>query len=149
MARSAAAAPPGSEALPLKLSLLIGLVMTTVGFGYSGFVLYEHLVLGTTVRGWSSLVCFQLIFSGTTLTAVGLVGDYVALIYEEAKRRPLYVVGETLNFDPSAALIPRGLRLLPRDERERRSLNGTNRKHGGPTGPSSSAVDRPLGGSLR
>jgi hypothetical protein len=42
-------------------------------------------------------VCLQVIFSGAILMAVGLVGDYVARIYEEAKGRPLYVIGKTVN----------------------------------------------------
>ena len=93
MARFAWTAISSFSALPLKLSLVGGLVLTAVGLAYSAFVLYEALVLKTTVRGWSSLVCLQLVFSGATLTAVGLVGDYVARIYEESKGRPLYVAG--------------------------------------------------------
>jgi dolichol-phosphate mannosyltransferase len=55
------------------------------------------LVLKSVVQGWTSLVCIQIIFSGITLFAIGMVGDYVARIYEEAKGRPLYVVSATRN----------------------------------------------------
>ena len=41
--------------------------MTAAGLFYLGYVLYETLVLGTTVRGWSSIVCLQILFSGATL----------------------------------------------------------------------------------
>ena len=97
MARFAWTAVSSFSALPLKLSLVAGLSLTALGLAYSAYVLYETFVLQTTVRGWSSLVCLQLVFSGATLTAVGLVGDYVARIYEEVKGRPLYVVSDVKN----------------------------------------------------
>jgi len=112
MARFAWIAISSFSALPLKLSLLGGLLLTALGFLYGGFVLYETLVLQTTVRGWSSLVCLQLLFSGATLTALGLVGDYVGRIYEEVKGRPLYVVSEVANVIPPT-LPARGVCVAP------------------------------------
>ena len=91
------------SALPLKLSLYVGLLLTAIGLAYSSYVIFETLFLGTTVRGWSSLVCLQLIFSGATLTSLGLIGDYVARIYEECKGRPLYVLTDVLNLGPQGA----------------------------------------------
>ncbi len=114
MARFAWTAISSFSALPLKLSLGAGLLLTTLGIGYSAYVLYETLVLKTTVRGWSSLACLQVLFSGATLTAVGLLGDYVARIYEEIKGRPLYLVAEARNLPPAAAPPPRGVRLAAR-----------------------------------
>jgi dolichol-phosphate mannosyltransferase len=105
MARFAWTAISSFSALPLKLSLIFGLLLTALGLAYTGFVIYETLVLHSTVRGWSSLVCLQLLFSGATLTAIGLVGDYVARIYEEIKARPLYIVSETRNL-PEDIRIP-------------------------------------------
>jgi dolichol-phosphate mannosyltransferase len=113
MARFAWTAISSFSALPLKLSLAGGLLLTAFGLAYSVYVLYQKLVLGTTVPGWSSLMCFQLVFSGATLTAVGLVGDYVARIYEEIKGRPLYVVSEALNLDPGAAPPARAVYVAP------------------------------------
>jgi dolichol-phosphate mannosyltransferase len=107
MARFAWTAVSSFSALPLRLALYGGLLLSAAGALYSGYVVYETLVLQTTVRGWSSLVCLQLLFSGATLTAVGLVGDYVARIYEEAKGRPLYVVSEVWNIEPPGAAPPR------------------------------------------
>lgn len=103
------------SALPLKATLVGGLLLTAFGLIYTGYALFETLVLETTVRGWSSSICFQILFSGATLTAVGLVGDYVARIYEEVKGRPLYVVGEALNVPRSVATPPRGVRLGERE----------------------------------
>ncbi|MHC5544505.1 hypothetical protein ACYOEI_40260, partial [Singulisphaera rosea] len=121
MARFAWTAISSFSALPLKLSLVAGLLLSGFGVIYSGYVIYETLVLGTTIRGWSSLVCLQLVFSGATLTVVGLMGDYVARIYEEVKGRPLYVVSEVLNLAagsaPPARTICVASRPTPRDDR--------------------------------
>jgi dolichol-phosphate mannosyltransferase len=97
------------SAIPLKLSLYLGAAMTLCGLIYGLYVLYETLVLGTTVRGGNSLVCLQLLFNGATLMSVGLLGDYVARIYEEAKHRPLYVVSSAINVDPSTPPPRRGV----------------------------------------
>jgi len=99
MIRFAWTAISSFSALPLKLSLYGGLLLTLFGICYSAYVLYEAIALQTTVRGWASLVCIQILFSGATLTAIGLVGDYVARIYEEAKGRPLYVLSEVMNLE--------------------------------------------------
>ncbi len=114
MARFAWTAISSFSALPLKVSLVGGLLLTGFGLLYSVWVIYEAVVLKTTVRGWSSLVCFQLLFSGATLTALGLVGDYVARIYEEVKGRPLYVLTETMNLSADSSSPARALRLPPR-----------------------------------
>ncbi|XZE33945.1 glycosyltransferase family 2 protein [Pirellulaceae bacterium SH501] len=85
------------SALPLKISLYGGLILTSLGIAYSFYAVYVALFVSTTAPGWSSLICFQLLFNGATLVAIGLVGDYVGRIFEESKRRPLYVIAETAN----------------------------------------------------
>jgi polyisoprenyl-phosphate glycosyltransferase len=112
MARFAWTAISSFSALPLKLTLVGGLIMTAFGLFYSGWVIYESIVLKTTVRGWSSLVCIQILFSGATLTGLGLVGDYVARIYEEVKGRPLYVVTDAINLPANLGTPPRAVRLF-------------------------------------
>jgi glycosyltransferase involved in cell wall biosynthesis len=123
MARFAWTAISSFSALPLKLALFGGLLLSTAGALYSGYVIYETLALHTTVRGWSSLVCLQLLFSGATLTAVGLVGDYVARIYEEVKGRPLYVLSETVNVEPNGR-TPRRAVCLTREPGQAPALRG-------------------------
>jgi len=103
------------SALPLKLSLLAGLLLTAVGFASSAYLLFALLVGRTTLEGWSWLACLQVLCSGATLLAVGLLGDYVARIYEEIKGRPLYVVGEAKNLAPEATSPARGVLLDNRD----------------------------------
>ena len=70
------------SALPLRLSTTLGTFVTLFGLGYFLHTAssWPPLVAKTTIPGWTSLVCLQIVFSGTILTAVGLVGSYVARI---------------------------------------------------------------------
>jgi glycosyltransferase involved in cell wall biosynthesis len=95
------------SALPLKATMLAGMLMSSVGLLYVFYVCYAALVLRITAPGWSSLVCIQVICSGAILMAIGLVGDYVARLFDEAKERPLYVVQQAINFGPGLCEPPR------------------------------------------
>ena len=85
------------SALPLRLSTNFGFAVMLFGVGYLMYTVFAALIARTTIQGWTSLVCLQIIFSGAILTAVGVLGNYVARIYEESKHRPLYVVSATKN----------------------------------------------------
>lgn len=85
------------SAMPLRLTMGMGLTAVFLAFVYLIYAGVEALVLKHTVRGWASLVFLQCLLSGMTLISVGLIGDYVARIYQEAKGRPLYVVNHALN----------------------------------------------------
>jgi dolichol-phosphate mannosyltransferase len=97
MVRFAWTAITSFSALPLRLTLASGLSLTSAGLLYAGYAIYESFVVEATVRGWSSLVSLLIVFSGAILTAVGMVGEYVARIYEESKGRPLYVLAGSRN----------------------------------------------------
>lgn len=100
------------SALPLRLSTSAGLAVTLFGGVYFVYSVFTALVEKRAVPGWTSLVCLQVIFSGAILTAVGVLGNYVAKIYEEAKQRPLYVVSSANNLACETA-PPRGIVLAP------------------------------------
>jgi glycosyltransferase involved in cell wall biosynthesis len=85
------------SALPLRLSMALGILFSMCGLGYLIYTLWVVYVRGNVVQGWASVVVLQCLLSGTTLFVLGLVGDYVAKIFEETKLRPLYVVDRTFN----------------------------------------------------
>jgi len=97
MLRFAWTAVSSFSALPLRVSMAAGCLLSFFGFAYLLRVLYLALFTTSLVPGWASVVALQCIFSGVILLALGAVGDYVARTYEEAKNRPLYVVTETRN----------------------------------------------------
>jgi dolichol-phosphate mannosyltransferase len=87
------------SALPLRMSTLLGVFISLLGFILIGVVVYADVVLKAVVPGWTSIMAVQCFFSGITLLFLGLIGEYLAKIFDEQKRRPLYVVARTINVD--------------------------------------------------
>ena len=93
------------SALPLRISIAAGCILSCAGFVYLLWVLFQAIWTTNLVPGWASVVALQCTFSGVILLALGGIGDYLARTYEEAKQRPLYVVTETCNISE----LPRSL----------------------------------------
>lgn len=84
------------SAAPLRLATLLGFAGLLAGAGYASYAIYIGYVRGLGVPGWTSLVIVNIFFSGVVLVCLGLIGEYVARIFEEVKRRPLYLVSRKL-----------------------------------------------------
>ncbi|MCY7795169.1 glycosyltransferase family 2 protein [Bacillus spizizenii] len=84
---------------PLKLASYAGMLMSGAGFLYMFIVLYLKLFTDSTITGWSSLILIQLLFSGIVLLILGMIGEYIGRIYDEAKDRPLYIVQKSYGID--------------------------------------------------
>lgn len=80
--------------LPLKAVGVFGLIVAAVSFVYAAFALYEKIVLGITVEGWTSLLVGILFLGGVQLISIGVLGAYIARIFTQVKNRPLYFVQE-------------------------------------------------------
>jgi dolichol-phosphate mannosyltransferase len=88
--------------------------MTLMGALYFVYALYRALVAHATVPGWTSLVFLQIFFSGATLLSIGLMGEYLARVYDESKRRPLYIVRDAINLPGVDAPADRTVLVVPR-----------------------------------
>jgi polyisoprenyl-phosphate glycosyltransferase len=104
------------SALPLRVSTSGGFLVMLFGIGYLIFSVFSALITKTVVPGWTSLVCLQVIFSGAILMSVGILGNYVARIYDESKRRPLYVVSGAVNAPVEGISPQRGVILKSRTD---------------------------------
>jgi dolichol-phosphate mannosyltransferase len=120
MLRFAWTAITSFSALPLRFSVFFGFFVAACGLGYALYSVIAERFLKATVPGWTSLVCLNIVFSGVTLVAIGLVGEYVAHIYEEAKGRPLYVVSDSMNVNTVPPHIAKAVILTPSSEYETR-----------------------------
>ena len=80
--------------LPLKAVGVFGLIVAAASFVYAAFALYEKIVLGITVEGWTSLLVGILFLGGVQLVSIGVLGAYIARIFTQVKNRPLYFVQE-------------------------------------------------------
>ncbi len=96
----------GYSSVPIRIvSALGGLVMAFTS-AYLMVVLWKRLVSHTAITGWSSTLCVILFLGGTQLLFLGVLGEYISRIYDEAKRRPSYLVDERVNFTPPARWRP-------------------------------------------
>jgi polyisoprenyl-phosphate glycosyltransferase len=80
---------------PMRLVLWFGFLNFIAACGIGIYVL-RSMFLGNTVAGWVSIVLPMAYFSGATLLAIGLLGEYIGKIYEEVKGRPRYIIEKTL-----------------------------------------------------
>ena len=83
---------------PLRLALLVGSFISLAAFGFGIFALVAYFK-GNTVPGWASLIIAVMFLGGTQLLAVGLLGEYIASLFTESKRRPLFLVDRKINID--------------------------------------------------
>jgi dolichol-phosphate mannosyltransferase len=84
---------------PLKLSILIGGLLSLCSFALLLWVLYRRFFTDATITGWASLAVISLFFNGVILVMIGIIGEYIGRIYDETKARPLYIVGEKVGFE--------------------------------------------------
>lgn len=81
--------------IPLKLTYWLGFSAATFSLAWIVWVVVDKLWFGTPVRGWSSLMAVILFLGAAQLITIGIVGEYIGRIYDEVKKRPLFVVDET------------------------------------------------------
>lgn len=83
---------------PLKLASYVGALLSALSFCYLIVVLFQKLFMQeSTVQGWASILAVSLFFNGIILIMLGIIGEYIGRIYDEAKGRPLYIVRELKN----------------------------------------------------
>jgi glycosyltransferase involved in cell wall biosynthesis len=85
-----------SSSAPLTLASYVGLASALLGLLLGVAVVWEKLTQTTAVLGWASTVVIVLFLGGVQLSTIGLLGLYVGRIYDEAKRRPLYLLDRVL-----------------------------------------------------
>ncbi|MFZ1416361.1 MAG: glycosyltransferase family 2 protein [Defluviicoccus sp.] len=84
--------------LPLRVWSVIGAAISLLAFFYIVVRLIRVMVYGLDVPGYESLLAVVLFLGGMQLLSLGILGDYLARVFEEAKGRPLYVVRERFGF---------------------------------------------------
>jgi dolichol-phosphate mannosyltransferase len=79
------------SSLPLRLATRVGLFITFSGAVYLAWILVRFFLVRDAVPGWASLIGVTLVLGGSQLLFLGLIGEYLARVFEEVKGRPLYV----------------------------------------------------------
>lgn len=81
--------------MPLRMATYMGLFAAGLSFLMVLWVIFEAVVVGRTAPGWASLIVVSLFFGGVQLMSLGLLGEYIGRIYDEVRKRPLYIVSES------------------------------------------------------
>lgn len=81
---------------PLRMLSLVGVLLSLGAFLYGLIIVILHLLHGDPVQGWTTLITVILFFSGVNLISLGVVGEYVSRIFDEVKRRPVYLISNRL-----------------------------------------------------
>jgi dolichol-phosphate mannosyltransferase len=78
---------------PLKMATYLGYITSFVAFFYTCTVFIQK-ALGITVQGWATIMVGMLFLGGVQLICLGIIGEYIARIFNETKQRPMYLVEE-------------------------------------------------------
>ena len=86
----------GFTTAPLRLWLYIGAIVSMFSFVYAAVIVLQVLIYGIDVPGYASLITVVLFLGGVQLLSLGTIGEYLARLFVEAKRRPVYIVDEII-----------------------------------------------------
>ncbi|MBC6135402.1 glycosyltransferase family 2 protein [Listeria booriae] len=79
---------------PLKISSILGFIVSIAAFIYMIYIFIATLVTGNAVEGFPTLMIVILFLGGIQLISIGIIGEYLGRIFNEVKGRPLYFVEE-------------------------------------------------------
>lgn len=88
------------SSLPLRLASYLGFFTAGAGVLYILFAVLARLFVGHVPAGWASIIAIVLTVGGAQLMLTGILGEYLARVYDETKGRPLYVVDEAHGLSP-------------------------------------------------
>lgn len=85
--------------IPLRIWSLVGFTISLIAFLYALYIVTVTMISGVDVPGFATLVVAIMFFGGIQLLSIGILGEYIARIFNEVKRRPKYIVEKKLGFD--------------------------------------------------
>lgn len=80
---------------PLRIAVRFGFTMATISFFYGFYIIWRSFIFGSPIAGWSSLIVSLYFIGGIIIAILGILGIYIGKTFDEAKKRPLYIVRKT------------------------------------------------------
>lgn len=105
MVRFAVDAITSFSPAPLRLAIWFGVAAGAIAIGTALWALWAKFSGAYAVPGWTTIMIAVSLAASAQLLMTGILGEYVGRIYEEVKRRPLYLISEAVNAEPDAELI--------------------------------------------
>lgn len=88
------------SSIPLRMTSVLGFFTLLAGLLYAAYILFAKIAGWHVEPGWTGLMLTVLILGGVQLICLGVIAEYIGRIFEEVKRRPLYVVREEIGACP-------------------------------------------------
>lgn len=82
--------------MPLKVWTFVGVTISVIALCTALLFIIQTIVNGVDVPGYASLIVSVMFFAGVQLLSLGVLGEYIGRIFAEVKKRPLYIVAETI-----------------------------------------------------
>ncbi|WP_394951848.1 glycosyltransferase family 2 protein [uncultured Helicobacter sp.] len=82
---------------PLRIAFVVGSLISLFAFGYGIYRFVFTLLYGNLVPGYPSLIVLISFIGGIQLMLLGVIGEYIARIYEQVKMRPIYILEDLKN----------------------------------------------------
>ena len=79
---------------PLRIVSIMGIAVSLCAFIYLLYIIFLAIMWGNPVDGYPSLISAILFLGGIQLLALGIIGEYIGIIYTETKKRPIYYINE-------------------------------------------------------
>jgi len=83
-------------AVPLRAASAVGLLLSAAALVYGIWVIVEKILYDTIVPGWPTIVASIMFFSGVQLLFIGVLGEYLARVFDEVKARPNYIIARIM-----------------------------------------------------
>jgi polyisoprenyl-phosphate glycosyltransferase len=87
--------------LPLRIWGALGATIASISLAYGLFRVIRYFTHGADVPGFESIIVAVVFLGGIQLLCLGVLGGYISRIFDEVKRRPLYIVRQTYGIDGS------------------------------------------------
>ena len=88
--------------VPLRLTTYLGFAIALTTFVWGGFLFLRTLLFGNEVQGFPTLILTILLLGGAQLMALGVIGEYLGRVFNETKRRPLFLI-DTIHWSQAGA----------------------------------------------
>ena len=79
---------------PLRIATFVGLLVAIWALGYMAWIIAKVLIWGDPVQGYPTIMTVMLFLGAMQLIAIGILGEYIARIFNESKNRPTYLVND-------------------------------------------------------
>ncbi|MBP3207721.1 MAG: glycosyltransferase [Campylobacter sp.] len=81
---------------PLRIAFVLGFLASFLAFIYGIYIILKTLIFGVSISGWATTIVLILFIGGIQLIVLGVIGEYIARIYEQVKNRPHFIVEESI-----------------------------------------------------